>query len=82
MIMVVKYTLSGDLWDSGYIDIIMNDWKENPIVDVKLVNELSDDGTVKSWLDDCPSGYEKAAKAYWAGFQGGCVCSGSTYAQL
>ena len=66
--MVIKFTLVGDLWDSAYIDIVMNDWKENPITDIKMVNELTDDGSVKSWLDDCPSGYEVAGQAYWQGF--------------
>lgn len=67
------------LWDQDYVNLIVRDWKKNPIIDLKRVNQMSD-GEIND--KDCPDGYDVTNLAYFYGIQPGCTCSGGQYAQV
>lgn len=54
---VFWYTYVDTLWDQDYINIIVNDWKQNPITDFKRIQQTGN-GKINWDAPDCPKGYE------------------------
>ena len=73
------FIVSMHFWNYEYIDIILKDWNTSPIVDFKSVWVLDQYGQVLDNPENCPEGFEDIAKAYWYGFNQGCICPKSKY---
>ena len=60
MVIMLYFLAINTLWDDTYVQMIEEDAKTSPFIDIKMVEGK----------EDCPSGYpEKIAKAYWWGLK-------------
>ena len=70
LILIVRLSLIGQLWDQSYLDIVIEDWWQYPIIDIKGYAATKDDEAV------CPSDYELVGYGYFDGTKDACNCPG------
>ena len=79
------------LWNPQIFDRVLDNWSENPFVEMKILDFTTDeykhlwdknyqpqDGeTINTELNfDCPKGFDELGSGYWYGLKDGCICNG------
>lgn len=72
LILIIRLTLIGTLWDQTYLDYVIADWWQSPIIDLKSIPVSSMGSST-----ECPDEYEHVGQAYFAGTKDACSCQGN-----